>query len=47
MFPGPLFDYNSLKNLSETDFLHFYTNNLSIKKSFFQKEKFDESFSSY
>jgi len=47
IFPWQLFDYVSLKNWKETDFSHFYTNNLSIKKSFFEQEKFNEKFNSY
>lgn len=47
IFPSPLFDYWSLIDWKQTDFFHFYTNNLAIKKSFFQKERFDEKFNSY
>lgn len=47
IFPGQLFNYNFLKTWKEANYWYFYTNNLSIKKSFFQSEKFNENFNSY
>lgn len=47
-FNAPLFNYEKLKNKKETNFFHFYTNNLSIKKEFYLENWwFNEKFNSY
>ncbi len=44
---GTMLSYKGLKNYEETDFWHFYTGNISMKKSFFEQYKFDEDFKAY
>lgn len=44
---GTMLSYKGLKNYQTTDFWHFYTGNISIKKALFQKYKFDEAFTAY
>lgn len=44
---GPQFAFNDLKDSSETDFWHFYTSNISLKKELLNKNLFDPEFKSY
>lgn len=44
---GPQNDFRGLKNGQSTDFWHFYTGNLSMPTSLFEKELFDRSFKGY
>ncbi|HLH72401.1 MAG TPA: glycosyltransferase [Chloroflexota bacterium] len=39
-----LFDWNRIRQLPELDYAHFYTCNLSLKRDFLRRERFDESF---
>lgn len=47
IFPSPLFDYRNLTPWKQTDFYHFYTNNLSIKTKFFLTHQFSDKFNGY
>ncbi len=43
---GPMVDFSGLENKAETNFLNFYTGNVSLKKKFFlENGGFDERFS--
>ncbi|QQR83623.1 glycosyltransferase family 2 protein [Candidatus Peregrinibacteria bacterium] len=44
---GVQFKYGPLKDGQKTDFWHFYTSNISMKKSWFLKFGFDETFKTY
>lgn len=44
---GPQFAYNNLIPNEETDFWHFYTSNISIKKELLEKDSFDPDFKAY
>ena len=44
---GVMLSYKGLINYNKTDFWHFYTGNISMKKKFFEKYKFDEDFDCY
>ncbi|MCK5471786.1 glycosyltransferase family 2 protein [Candidatus Gracilibacteria bacterium] len=44
---GVQFKFQDLKENSETDFWRFYTANISLKKSFLGKERFNENFSGW
>lgn len=44
---GPQFAFNKLKNGQITDFWHFYTSNVSIKKSLLKNYHFDKDFKKY
>ena len=44
---GIMFSFKGLKNERQTDFWHFYTGNISMKKKWFERFKFDESFKAY
>lgn len=41
---GKQFSYHQLAPNKFTDYRHFYTSNISLKKAIFQKEKFNENF---
>ena len=47
ILPSPLFSYSKLKNWENVSFCYFYTNNIAIKKGFFQANLFNEEFNSY
>lgn len=40
---GPLFHFNTIKNINDARFSHFYTANISLKRKWLIEEKFDES----
>lgn len=42
-----MLSYAGLINYQKTDFWHFYTGNISMKKSWFEKYWFDEDFTAY
>jgi glycosyltransferase involved in cell wall biosynthesis len=44
---GPLLKFKGLRDGEETDVYHFYTGNISLKKKFLEKEKFNEDFDLY
>ena len=44
---GPQFDYRNLVDGEETDFWHFYTSNISLKKELLEREYFDSDFKGY
>ncbi|MBT4917754.1 glycosyltransferase [Candidatus Peregrinibacteria bacterium] len=44
---GVMISYKGLTNYNKTDYWHFYTGNISMKKKFFEKYKFDEAFDCY
>ena len=44
---GTMLSFKGLKNYKKTDFWHFYTGNISLKKSFVQKHPFDKGFRCY
>lgn len=44
---GTMLSFKGLKNYKKTDFWHFYTGNISLKKSFIQKHPFNEGFRCY
>lgn len=44
---GMMNNYEGLKDFQETDYWHFYTGNISMKKSFFTKFWFNEDFKHY
>lgn len=44
---GLMPNYRGLKNHQKTDYRHFYTGNVSLKKSWFETHHFDEHFKAY
>jgi polysaccharide pyruvyl transferase CsaB len=44
---GLMPNYRGLKNNQKTDYWHFYTGNVSLKKSWFETHHFDEHFKAY
>jgi glycosyltransferase involved in cell wall biosynthesis len=44
---GTMLSFKSLQNYRPTDYWHFYTGNVSLKKSWFTQFKFDEKFLTY
>lgn len=41
---GPQFHYNTIKNINNARFTHFYTCNISLEKKLLQYERFDDNF---
>ena len=44
---GTMLSYKNLRHNHETDYWHFYTGNVSLKKSWFKTHQFDEHFKAY
>ncbi|MFA5947607.1 MAG: glycosyltransferase [Candidatus Gracilibacteria bacterium] len=44
---GTILSFKGLKNYEQTDFWHFYTGNISMKKKYFLQYMFDEGFKAY